>query len=150
MHYKYLFKISSMLLALLLVGCAPNESILRSNSNQPAPESTVAANAGPAYDTVESEVENMRNANFDFILVLRRRDGGVMQSDDKAFVRSSTPNVNRRSLVDGDKAIVLGANAETLGDVAKKLSERFEIQDFSKAGAENKDSNAAANANITR
>lgn len=71
-----------------------------------------------------------------------------MQSDDKAFVRTNAANANRRSLVDGEKAIVIGANAATLGDVTKKLRERFDVQDFSKPKAENDNSNSPANANI--
>ena len=73
---------------------------------------------------------------------------GVMQADDKAFVRTNAPNANRRSLVDGEKAIVIGANAGTLGGVIKKLSERFNVQDFSKLRAENANSNVPANANM--
>ena len=137
-----------LLISLVAMGCAPNDAILKSNSNQPTTESTVASNSRSAYDTVESEIENMRTADFDFILVLRRKDGGEMRDDDKTFARINTPNANRRSLVDGKKAIVIGANAGALGDVFKKLSERFDVQDFSKPGAENRSSNSQANANI--
>jgi hypothetical protein len=148
MHFNYVLRSSLLLVSMELICCAPNDAILKSNSNQAAAEPTVVANSQPAYDTVEGEVENMRTADFDFILVLRRKDGGEMQSDDKAFVRTNMPNANRRSLVDGGKAIVIGANAEALGDVVKKLYERFDVRDFSKPKAENKNSNSSANANI--
>lgn len=92
----------------------------------------------------------MRTADFEFILVLRRKDGGVMQADDKSFVKTVTTNANRRSLTDGDKAIVIGANSKVPPELIAKLSQRFAVQDFSKPEAENSNSNSPANANIVR
>lgn len=148
MNSNFVLTVLLLFVLMLTAACAPNDAILKSNSNQPTTESTVSSNSQAAYDTVESEVDNMRTADFDFILVLRRKDGGTMQSDDKTFARTNTPNANRRSLVDGGKAIVIGANAGALGDVFKKLSERFDVQDYSKPGTENKNSNSVANVNI--
>ena len=148
MRIRYFNFLMLLTVLLITVGCAPNEEILKSNTNQPTAEPTAAENDQITYDTVESEVKNMRTADFDFIFVLRRKDGGVMQSDDKTFVRTNAVNANRRSLVDGGKAIVIGANAGTLGDVVKKLSERFDVQDFSKQTGQNLNSNGPTNANI--
>jgi len=148
MRFSYLFLCLLFAASLLMFGCGPNEEILKSNSDQAAAEPTAATKSEPEYDTVESEVENMRTADFDFIFVLHRKDGGVMQPDDKAFVRANVANANRRSLVEGGKAIVIGANAASTGDVNKKLSERFDVQDFSKPRIENDHSNVSANANI--
>jgi hypothetical protein len=148
MRFRFFFTFLILLISFVSIGCGPNEEILKSNSNQGTSEPTASTNSQPPYDTAEAEVQNMRTADFDFIFVLRRKDGGVMQADDKAFVRTNAPNANRRSLVDGEKAIVIGANAGTLGGVIKKLSERFNVQDFSKLRAENANSNVPANANM--
>jgi hypothetical protein len=134
--------------AMNLAGCGPNESILRSNSNAATDQPVTNSGKGMTSDSAEAEVENMRTADFEFILVLRRKDGGVMQSDDKAVVRTTTPGSNRRSLVDGDKAIVIGSNARIPPEVFKKLTDHFAVQDFSKSDAENTVSNTPANANI--
>jgi hypothetical protein len=134
--------------AIVLNGCGPNESILKSSSNDSSEQSVVNSNKGMTSDSAESEVESMRTADFEFILVLRRKDSGTMRSDDKALVRTTTPASNRRSLVDGDKAIVIGSNARITPGVLKKLSDHFDVQDFSKPGAENPVSNAPVNANI--
>ena len=134
-----------------LSACGPNEAILKSNSNESNTASApISTNAQPAYDSAESEVENMRTADFEFILVLRRKDGGVMQPDDKSFVKTVTTNANRRSLTDGDKAIVIGANSKVPPELIAKLSQRFIVQDFSKPEAENSNANSPANANIVR
>jgi hypothetical protein len=147
---KQVLKFSILLSAAAAIGCGPNQEILKSNANQPVTESTVASNSGPAADSAESEVENMRTADFEFILVLRRKDGGVMQPDDKSFVKTMTTNANRRSLTDRDKAIVIGANSKVPPELIAKLSQRFVVQDFSKPEAENNNSNQPANANIVR
>jgi hypothetical protein len=134
-----------------LSACGPNEAILKSNSNESNGKAEpTSANTQAAYDSAESEVENMRTADFEFILVLRRKDGGVMQPDDKSFVKTVTTNANRRSLTDGDKAIVIGANSKVPPELIAKLSQRFIVQDFSKPVAENSNSNPPANANIVR
>jgi hypothetical protein len=147
---KQIFRFSILLWAAAGFACGPNQEILKSNANQPVIESTVASNSGPALDSAESEVENMRTADFEFILVLRRKDGGVMQADDKSFVKTITTNANRRSLADGDKAIVIGANSKVPPELIAKLSQRFAVQNFSKPEAENSNSNSPANANIVR
>ena len=130
------------------VGCAPNETVLKSGGNEaqssPAPQQA----SQPRYDSVESEIENMRTADFNFILVLRRKDGGVMQSDDKAEIRTTLTGANRKSLVDSEKAVVIGSNARIPPELIKKLSDRFAVQDFSKPATENNQLNNASNANI--
>lgn len=134
---------------LFFIACAPNETILKSGANE-SERSPVPRTSQQKYDTVEAEVENMRTADFDFILVLRRRDGGVMQSDDKAFVRTNMSGANRRSLADGEKAIVIGSNARVPQDLIKMLTDRFDVQDFSKPETQNADSTSPANANMMR
>ena len=134
---------------LALLACGPNEAILKSNSNEVNPEAApTGANTRPAYDSSESEVENMRTADFNFILVLRRKDGGKMQADDKAFVRANMSGANRRSLVEDEKVIVIGSNARIPQDLLTKLNDRFSVQDFSKPEAEIPASAGPANANM--
>jgi hypothetical protein len=91
----------------------------------------------------------MRTANFDFILVLKRKDGGKIQQEDKSFVRVTTPNANRRSLAGGDTAIVIGSNSRVPPEIFKVLSDKFIVDDFSTPEAE-VNSNVPANANIVR
>lgn len=148
MIQRYRLKILCVSL-LLFTGCGPNESILQSGANNdnaaPAPQASHAA-----YDTVDAEIENMRTADFNFILVLRRKDAGKMQADDKAFVRTNMSGANRRSLVDDEKAIVIGSNARVPQDLVVKLNERFDVQDFSKSESEIPATSGPANANMMR
>jgi len=140
--------VSLFALLCLLLGCGPNETILKSGSNENR-SADRPQSSQPAYDSVEAEVENMRTADFEWILVLRRPDGGVMQPDDKAFVRTQLTGANRRSLVDGEKAIVIGSNAKIPPEIYQDLSKRFQITDFSKPDAKEPES-STVNANISR
>ena len=151
MSYRHRLSFASIFafLCLLLCDCGPNESILRSGASNDQTSPTPQASRA-AYDTVDAEIENMRTADFNFILVLRRKDGGKMQSDDKAFVRTNMSGANRRSLVDDEKAIVIGSNARVPQDLLTKLNERFDVQDFSKPEAEIPASAGPANANMMR
>jgi hypothetical protein len=133
--------------SLFFIACGPNESILKSGANNDQTSPTPQASRA-VYDTVDAEVENMRTADFNFILVLGRKDSGKMQSDDKAFVRTNMSGANRRSLVDDEKAIVIGSNARVPQDLLTKLNDRFDIQDFSKPEAEIPTSAGPANANM--
>lgn len=150
MRFKKFALYSPLMVSMLTIGCGPNEAILKSNSNESSTTPAVASTARPSYDSVEGEVENMRTADFDIILVLRRKDGGVLQEDDRTAVRTLITNANRRSLVDGDKAVVIGANSKISPELMKKLNDRFAVQDFSKPTPENDNSNAPANVNIVR
>src|SRR5690242_3759575 len=96
-----------LIFILSLVACGPNEEILKSNSPTPAPAGS-GANSQSSNEPVEKEVEAMQTADFNYIFVLRRRDGGVFDANDKTFLRQATGNVNRRTLSDDGKAIIIG------------------------------------------
>src|SRR5262252_5154462 len=78
------------------IGCGPNETVLRSNSPTPVP-SGPSPTQPRSNDPLEKEIEAMQTADFNFIYVLKRRDGGVLDAEDKALVRKVTANVNRRT-----------------------------------------------------
>ncbi|HKX84215.1 MAG TPA: hypothetical protein VJL58_08350, partial [Pyrinomonadaceae bacterium] len=103
----------------------------------------------PSATTVEEDVEAMRVADFNFIYVFRRKDGAVMDADDKRFVSAITPpEINRRKLSDSGKAIILGSNFRLPPENLKQLTDRFAFQDHSKPVSEiNANSNSNVNAN---
>src|SRR4051812_47630712 len=122
---------------LVITGCGPNPDVLRSNSPTPTPVSIgQPANSTPAADTVEKEVAAMQTADFNYIFVLRRRDGGVIDQDDKSFLRQTTSNVNRRSLSDDGKAIIIGSNAKFPPELLDAIKQRFALEDHSKPESE--------------
>lgn len=107
-------------------GCGANETILKSGKESPAP-----VNSTPALATLEKDIADMRTADFAFIYVLRRKDGGVLDLEDKSVVRTQTDQVNRRVSSDGGKAVVVGSNFAIAPEKMTALYDRFAIQNYS-------------------
>lgn len=121
--------------AFAAVACGPNQSILNSANDSATPQSP--ANVAPVVASFESDLESMRNADFNFIHVFRRKDGQVMDADDKRFVSGITPiETNRRKLSDEGRVIITGSNYRFPPDVLKQLTDRFTMDDFSKPESE--------------
>ncbi|CAN5646418.1 hypothetical protein BH24ACI3_BH24ACI3_12050 [soil metagenome] len=122
-------------------GCVPNSRIM----NSAAEQSEAKPLATPVPPSFEGDVEAMRTADFDFIYVFRRKDGGLMDGDDRVFVNENTPlETNRRKISDEGKAIILGSNFKFPPEVMQKLSDRFAFTDYSKAGNPGAAANASA------
>lgn len=129
---------------LLFTACQPNASILNSKSDAPPLSS---ANSTPAKSSVETDVETMRTADFDFIYVIKRKDSAVLTAEDKTFIKENSPReTNRFLLSDEEKAVVAGSKYKFLPEHLKALSSRFVVENFSKPESET-DNNANTNTN---
>jgi len=110
------------------LSCSPNPRIMNSAAETPIPVTST-----PAEKTFENDLESMRNADFKFVLVFRKRDGEVLDTEDKAFINANTPaDVNRRKLSDNGKAVIIGTNFPFLPGMIEKLTSRFVMEDHSK------------------
>jgi len=125
-------------MTVLYSGCAANEAILRSNTASEPLSNAQPTNTEPSAASYERDLEAMRTADFDYIFVLRRKDGAKMDADDRAVLRAVTAEANRRSLSDDDKAVILGSNYPIVADKMKTLADRFAIEDLSKPPSERK------------
>ncbi len=115
-----------VLLTSVAVGaCSPNEEVLRSGA-PPSPQPT-----GEVIDTFESDLEDVRRVEFFWLYVIRRRDGDILNSDDKAVIRTATAQANRRVLSDGERAIIVGSNFEVSVAGIDTLKKRFDVTDLS-------------------
>jgi hypothetical protein len=149
--HKYFFSILFFLSAIALpLACTPNQKILESGNTSAANSNT--ANAEPPAEkpvsSIDRDIEAMRNADFDFIFVFRRKDDGAMDTEDKRFFNSFTPlETNRRRVSDNGKAVIIGTNYRWDPALFKKFTERFNLEDYSKPENEIINSNANINAN---
>lgn len=119
--------------------CAPNERIMNSaaeNGREAANDarsSNTSSNSAPAVSGFKQDLEAMRTADFKFIVVFRRKDGGKMESEDKeAIGRITGSQVNRRKLSDDGKAVIIGSNFPFVPGMLEQLTERFKMEDYSK------------------
>jgi hypothetical protein len=119
--------LSIVLAAFIATGCGPNEGVLRSGKESPS-QAVAREVDGPSF---ESELAEIRNANFTWLYVVRRRDGGILNGEDKALVRQHTTDANRRVLSDEGKAVIIGSNYSITVEGVGILKERFEVLDLS-------------------
>ena len=88
----------------------------------------------------------MQTADFNFVYVFRRNDGGELDPDDRAFMSSNIPyEINRKKISDGGRALVIGSNFRLPAENFKALRERFAFEDYSKPESEIMPSNNSAN-----
>ena len=140
MKQKKINFIPLLILALVGFACA-NQTIL--NSSQP--KSTPMPSEQPK-DSFERALRGVQSGDFTYILVFRRKDGGVFEAEDKRFVKANTPaETNQFVLTDEDRAVIAGSNFPFPPENIKVLGERFNIEDYSKPEAEelNKNTNNA-------
>ena len=126
------FGISMLIAAIVGSSCAPNQRIVESNGQWANQEANRAA-ATPVQKTIEQDIESMRTADFIFIYVLRRKDGGALDSEDKQFASSVIPGqMNRRTVSTDGKAILIGSNFRMPQQERKLIEERFALEDLSR------------------
>ena len=124
--------LSLIFAALVVSACGPNQRIINSSQENREAASRESANVAPAVSSFERDLTAMRNADFKFIYVFRRRDGGVLDADDKSYItRTSPPEMNRRTLSDEGKAVVIGSNFRMPAAVLETFKQRFVFEDHS-------------------
>lgn len=89
----------------------------------------------------------MRTADFVFIYVIKRKDGGPLDAEDKKFAGAVIPGeMNRRTIADDGNAILIGSNFRMPDDSRKLIEERFAFEDLSReVPAANSNTNVQAN-----
>jgi hypothetical protein len=116
---------------------------MRANTATPLPE------AQEKLTSLQTEVRDMENANFQFIYVFKRKDAGVFDKEDKQYLRANKPaDVNRFVLTSDEKAFVAGSNYPFSQENLEALQKRFTVENFSKPIAQvNVSANENTNAN---
>ena len=143
--------------ALFLLIAFALASLLGCSAPAVEPDSPVPVET-PELTEFQREIKNLKIVDFNYIYVLRRKDGKEMTSEDKAFIRNNRHHAtNRSSLSKDEKVVFLGSNFEFEEEAISNLKDRFEFENFSKppeqiekekAEAENPNSNNGnANAN---
>lgn len=134
-----------LILALVCFACA-NQTIL--NTSEPKRE-PIPPSEQPK-DSFERALRGVESGDFTYIFVLRRKDGGQFVGEDSRYVKANTPpGTNQFVLTDEDKTIIIGSNFPFSPENLQALSERFNVESYSKPGAEeaNKNINQAENSN---
>ncbi len=110
-------------------GCGANENILRSGKDERVSQANIEA----SKPSIENDIEAMRTAGFTFIYVLRRKDGGVIDPEDKSVIRLQTTQANRRVSADDGKAVIVGSNFQLAPHNMAAIYQRFAVDNYSPA-----------------
>ncbi len=113
-------------LLVLTAACGANDGILRSGK-----DASPQANAGNQKTPFARDLESMRDADFKFIYVLRRKDGFVINAEDRGVIKLQTADANRRLSADDDKAFIIGSNVQIPPKNMIALYERFAVENYS-------------------
>ncbi len=116
----------------VFAGCSPNQRIINSSAEFDKANAPTQVSGTPQPAKVEDDIAAMKTADFNFVYVFRRKDGGEFDANDRAFVNANTPyEINRRKLSDGGRAIVIGSNFKFPAENFAQLKERFSFEDHS-------------------
>lgn len=128
------FKSFNQLALIILCGVSlvsfacTNQRLLKSNKNA----ATTTNPAEQKQTSFESDLQTMKTANFDYIFVFRRKDGGEFDSEDRKYLRSnSPPQINRFVLTDDGKAFIAGSKYIFPKENLETLRMRFNVEDYS-------------------
>ena len=127
--------------ALFVTACGADDRILKSGKETPS------ANSTTAVSEIDSDLAAVKNADFRWVYILRRKDGGVMDAEDKKVIKANTVEANRRVSSDGDKAFIIGTNTQIPTEKLAELFQHFAVEDHSPPPSPETNTNANAAAN---
>lgn len=113
-------------LCAIALGCGPNESVLKSGR-----EDTPRTNTAPNQTTFADELDEFRTADFRYIFVLRRKDGGEIDAQDRSVIKLNTDGANRRVSADNGKAFIIGTNNAISPKNIAAIYARFAVENYS-------------------
>ena len=124
--------------AAALLACGPDQRIIESGNTNSAQSSSSETNSAPAATpSLEQDVEAMRNADFNFIYVFRRKDGQRLDADDRKFMSAVIPvEINRRTISDSGKVLICGSNFRIPPEAWNEMKVRYTFDDYSKPESE--------------
>ena len=75
----------------------------------------------------------METADFEYIFVFKRKDGGAFDKEDRDYLRANRPpDVNRWIATDDKTAYIAGSNFVFAPENLEILRRRFVVEDYSK------------------
>lgn len=134
-NYKFFFKsfICLAFISIFGLACEPSPSMME-NSSVPAPSENAQTDSN--LTSLEREIRDMKKVDFLFIYVLKRKDDGVFNKEDKQYIRDNRPvEINRFIATDDEKAFIAGSNFDFPKDNMENLRKRFVIENYSKPAA---------------
>jgi len=128
----------------LSAGCGPNKGLLGSGK-----EDATNYNTAEIKSPFEQDMDAMRTAGFAFVYVLRRKDGGKIDAEDRGVIKLQTVDTKRRVATDDDRAFIIGTDIQLPPKNLSVLYGRFAVESYAAPPPANSNVNANTNANTT-
>ena len=123
--------------SVLFSSCMPNQRIIDSANERPPEPDSVQRSTTVAPVRIEDDIAAMKTADFSFIYIFRRKDGGPLDADDRSYLSATIPSeMNRRKISDEGRAVIIGSNFRIPPDILNVLKERFAFENLSKPESE--------------
>lgn len=85
----------------------------------------------PARSEFERDLEYVRRAQLTHTYVISRKDGAVLDADDRQFIARNTPaETTHRLITDGNRRAIIGTNFDLYEENKKALQQRFIVESF--------------------
>ena len=122
---------------ILSAGCGPNKGLLESGKDNPG-----NYNAAKTKTAFEEDMDAMRTAGFAFIYVLRRKDGGKIDAEDRGVIKLQTVDTKRRVATDDDRAFLIGSDNQLPPKNLTALYGMFAVENYSAPPPANSNTNS--------
>jgi hypothetical protein len=79
----------------------------------------------------EKDLDSVRRNNFQKVYVISRPDGGSLNAEDKAYLKTNMPiETTMRILTDEDRRVIVGTNFDFKPEHSDALNKRFKVEDY--------------------
>ena len=79
----------------------------------------------------ERDLASVQRNNFQKVYVISRPDGGKLDADDKAYLKTNMPiETTMRILTDEDRRLIVGTNFDFKPEHFDALNRRFKVEDY--------------------
>ncbi|HLL71938.1 MAG TPA: hypothetical protein VK363_10925 [Pyrinomonadaceae bacterium] len=85
----------------------------------------------PRPSAFERDLASVQRNNFQKVYVISRPDGGTLNADDKAYLKTNMPiETTMRILTDEDRRVIIGTNFDFKPEHLDALNRRFKVEDY--------------------
>ena len=92
-----------------------------------------ATPAAEKTDDSAAKLETVKQQDFIFVYVFRRKDGAALDAEDRKFLRAnSPPETNQWIVTEDGRAAIAGSNYQFSPANLESLKARFSLEDLSK------------------
>jgi hypothetical protein len=123
--------VASLALALCFSSaCGKREAAQTNSQGRTAGASPAPANRTP-QTPFERDLDYVRKGQFTYVLVFSRKDGGVFDKDDIAYLKANSPaETNQWISTDEGRRVIAGTHFEFKAEHFDALNKRFNVEDY--------------------